>query len=340
MIPVQAMTRGHGSARYAVVAAAALLGLGLLTGCSGSSDSGSSLASEAMPAATSKPAEVAAGSVAVQPAQKLTRRADLALRVTDVDATAEKVRAIAASAGGTVTSERIHGGGMPDSRATLSTLSISVPAERLDDALAQLGKLGTVLDRNLSTEDVTTTYVDTESRLATMKASVERVRTLMGQATKIGDIVALEGELAKRQGELESLEAQLAALKSSVAQSPIEVRLSTDADALSTVQRGGFVNGLKAGWSAFTASVVILLTALGALLPFAIALALVLVPLLWWLRRRRPARVMTAPHPASSPVSTPMASPAPHPAPGPGTDPTATTPVSAPTPRGPAEPRA
>jgi hypothetical protein len=235
-----------------------------------------------------------------QPGQKLTRQAALSLTVKDVAAAAAEVRSVATGLGGTITSESLRTNGKPDSADASGVLIVSVPAARLDDALTALGKVGTVEEQSTSTEDVTTTYTDTESRLATMRASVERVRALMAQATKIGDIVALEGELSTRQADLESLEAQLAALKGAVAQSPIEIRLVTDRSALRSVQDTGFVAGLKAGWRAFTASVVVVLTALGAMLPFLVVLAVVVLPLLWLLRRRRrthDAGVVSAPTP-------------------------------------------
>ena len=86
-----------------------------------------------------------------------------------------------------------------------------------------------------------------------MQASVDRVRALMSQATKLGDIVALEAELSRRQADLEATQSQLAALKDSVAMSPVEVRLSTDEQVLEQADDDtGFLAGLKAGWTAFT----------------------------------------------------------------------------------------
>jgi hypothetical protein len=53
------------------------------------------------------------------------------------------------------------------------------------------------------------------------------------------------------------------------------------------VTKTGFVGGLGSGWDAFTASVSGLLTAIGAVLPFAVFFALLAAPVVWWLRRRR-----------------------------------------------------
>jgi hypothetical protein len=107
------------------------------------------------------------------------------------------------------------------------TLTLSVPADKLDSALDQLTRIGTVLRRNTSSQDVTSQYVDTESRLKTMRASVARVRALMTQAKDIGQVVTLEGEVSRREADLESLASQLDALKTSVERSTLAVSLST-----------------------------------------------------------------------------------------------------------------
>ena len=185
-----------------------------------------------------------------------------------------------------------------------STITISVPTDSLDATLDELAKLGTVHSRNASTDDVTAQYVDTQSRIDTMEASVNRVRALMSQATKLADIVVLEAELSRRQADLEALQSQLAALEDATTLAPVEVRLSTDATVLEEAEDDtGFLAGLTAGWDAFTASVGVVLTVLGAMLPFAVVAAVVAVPIVLWLRRRGPG----APAPVTPAVEPPPA---------------------------------
>jgi hypothetical protein len=234
---------------------------------------------------------------------KLTRSASLDLQVKDVAAAAARVRTIAAGLQAQVISEQIGKGGpgdpvplQNDSQPSgtsgdvggFGTLTLSVPSDKLDAALDQITRtrIGTVLRRNTSSQDVTTEFVDTESRLKTMRASVGRVRALMARAKDIGQVVALEGELSRRQADLESLESQLNALKTSVERSTLAVSLTT-ADALLESQAGGFIAGLRSGWEAFTASARGLFVALGAALPFAVFFALLGAPLWWSWRRRR-----------------------------------------------------
>jgi Domain of unknown function (DUF4349) len=251
--------------------------------------------------ATSKPGAPVTG---VGP--KLTKNASLDLRVKDVSLGATRVRSIATSLQAQVLSEQIGrgdpGGPVPlqegsapsISQTGFGTMTLSVPADKLDAALDQISRqVGTVLRRSTSAQDVTAQYVDTESRLKTMRASVARVRALMTQAKDLGQVVALESELSRRQADLESLESQLASLKNNVERSTLTVSLSTPGNEPETST--GFLGGLRSGWDAFTASAAGLLTAVGAVLPFAVFFALIGAGVMWWLRRRKSAPAPATP---------------------------------------------
>jgi len=252
-------------------------------------------------------AKPAAPMVGVAP--KLTRSASLDLQVKDIGAAAAQVRSIATGLQALVLAEQIGQGGPVDPQprrgdkerlSALGTLTLSVPAEKLDTALNQLTRVGTVVRRTTSSQDLTSQYVDTESRLKTMRASVARVRALMAQAKDIGQVVTLEGEVSRREADLESLGSQLEALKTSVALSTLVVSLSTPGNepVTQTVADNGFLAGLHSGWDAFTASATALFTAVGAVLPFGVFFGLVGATFWGWWRRSRANRPLVMPAPA------------------------------------------
>jgi hypothetical protein len=272
----------------------------------------------AVPGGAAAPAEPAKrGTPLVGAGQKLTKSASLDLRVKNIESAAARVRAIATGLSAQVVSEQIGNGSpagpvplqngteqgaptsgdpgvsaiAPDSGAE-GVLTLSVPADKLDAALDQLARVGTVLRRNTSSQDVTAQFVDTESRLKTMRASVQRVRALMSQAKDLGQVVALEGELSQREADLESLESQQEALKASVARSPLTVLLHTPGN--EPVVTTGFVAGLRSGWNAFIASAGGLFTGIGAVVPFILFFALLGAPVVWLLRQRRTRTVAPA----------------------------------------------
>ena len=291
-------THGTRRRRLSTLALAGLLGMGLLAGCSAGSDSSGSASSSdgggmAQPELAEKPAagDRDAGAVSPEAArasagEKLVRRANLQLKVKGLTESAGRIRTIAAQQNGAVLSEELYSGAGGNN--TSGSITISVPSSSLDTTIALIEKVGDVQFRTTSTEDVTATYVDTEARVKSMTASVARIRDLLAKATTVNDLVALENELSQRQAELDALTAQLANLKDSVTMSPISISLSTDN--FEPVAASGFLAGLKSGWEAFTTSLSVLATALGAVLPFAVTIGLVLAPVIWWMRRRRPAR--------------------------------------------------
>ncbi|KRE41593.1 DUF4349 domain-containing protein [Knoellia sp. Soil729] len=306
--------------RMAGSALAGLLAITALSACGGggsggSGDSGSSVTGfsqsdaaaksgpEAQPAAgAGDPSAVSPESARAGVGQKLVRRANLNLKVDTLTTAAQRIRAIATQQSGAVVSEELYTS--EQGRDTSGSITISVPASSLDATIALIEKVGDVQFRNTSSEDVTGTYVDTEARVESLTASVARMRELISKASTVADLVALENELSKREADLDALTAQLNSLKDQVAQSPIAISLSTND--FQSVSAGGFLSGLKSGWSAFLTSVSVLVTVVGAVLPFAVVIGVVAVPVVWWLRRRRAGRLpLVAPAPQTAGPMTP-----------------------------------
>lgn len=243
---------------------------------------------------------------------KLVRTASLQVQVDDVEGSSAQARQIAIAAGGMVVSENssavpVSTGGV-DKQGSRSAMTLSVPSDTLDRVLDELGKLGTTVQRTSAARDVTSQYVDTQSRITTMKAGLDQLRALVGKATDLNQIVSLETEISRRQADLDALQAQLKTLDAKVAMSTVTVTLVTATNVVVPEEdTSGFLGGLKAGWKAFLGASSGALTVIGAVLPFAVLLAIVAVPLLWWRRRRanrsepRPAYATWAPPAAGGP---------------------------------------
>ena len=248
------------------------------------------------------------GTVAVQ--RSMIVRADLAVRVDDVTASTLRVGQVAAAHKAVVASQSTSDGqvplpvpattsdgstvpgptdycaktGCPGGYAT-SVTTLRVAGSEVDALLRDLRALGTVTWSSRTADDVTAQVADVDARVESARASLNRVRLLMGRATTLGDVVTLEAELGKRQADLESLEAQQRALADQTALATVSVTLTSQSAPVLAEADTGFLAGLRSGWTACTAAMVAGLTIVGALVPFLI----VLVPLgllLWWLARR------------------------------------------------------
>ncbi|WP_137992673.1 DUF4349 domain-containing protein [Streptomyces vilmorinianum] len=310
------------------MAAVALLTASLaLTGCgAGASDSGTDRGTDSKQGlSAARPAEGAEGAEgaadrrdesgtdgaadpkkpAEVPRQHIIRTAELFVEVEDASKALATARRVTEGAGGHVSNESTER--IDDARVT-SRVVLRVPQERYESVLKELAGTGKLLSRKADAKDVTEQVVDVESRIATQRASVARVRALMDKATKLSDVVTLEGELSRRQADLESLLAQQASLKDRTTLATITLELTEEegAKAPEDDDRPGVLDALAGGWNALTAAAAWVVIVLAALAPW-LAVALILY-LVWRLvvrpklrRRSGPSGTEgTAPSPASS----------------------------------------
>ncbi|NJC69470.1 DUF4349 domain-containing protein [Planosporangium thailandense] len=218
------------------------------------------------------------------------------IRVSDVGRAAADVSALATSAGGFVGGDDRTS----DKDRSQARLTLRVPSARFTgvvDGVSKLGANGRDESRQLSTEDVTDQVTDLNARIATGQASVDRVRELLAKAQNIGDIVSLESELSRREADLESLKSRKSKLDDLTTLSTLTaVILGPQAAAKAPAHRSatGFSAGFERGWHAFAGSLRILLTVLGALLPWLLGLGLPALAALWAVRRLRRPRPRTA----------------------------------------------
>ncbi|MEU5400488.1 DUF4349 domain-containing protein [Streptomyces sp. NPDC005963] len=227
----------------------------------------------------------------------IIRTAELRVQVKDSVKALTAARRTAERAGGHVAEESTEriGDDEMDTRVVLR-----VPQERYEGVLAELAGAGKLLLRTSNATDVTDEVVDVESRIATQRASVTRVRALMDRADKLADVVTLEGQLSSRQAELESLLARQASLKDRTSLSTIELTLTESADPKDEDEGDpGFLDALEGGWDALVTSLRWTVVVLGAVAPFAALLGLLYA--LWrWAVRPRLNRRQPAPEPSPS----------------------------------------
>ncbi|MFF4396284.1 DUF4349 domain-containing protein [Streptomyces sp. NPDC001480] len=305
--PVQALA--------AVLLAASLA----LAGCSGADDSGGGSAGDKADSGSVAQGGASGGKArdaeATTKAPRLTassiiRTASLTVQVKDVPEALDEARATAENAGGYVGDETTSRDSAGHER---TRVVLRVPTDRYDAVLTDLEGSGRLIHRTAKARDVTDQVVDVDSRIKSQRASVARIRELMGRATKLGDVVTLEGELSSREADLEALLARQASLKDRTSLATITLSLSrTPAKQAAGDDSPGFTDALAGGWHAFVTLLRWFALAIGAALPFA-ALAALLT--LLWLRVVRPRLPRTAAAPATTALGPlPTARPAPQPA--------------------------
>ena len=301
------MTRTRISAAAAGVFLAAAV---LLSGCSAggdtSSTSGAAGDSAAAPEQAGGEGKAAtdsktgtAGKVADQPTvtRAIIKTGSLSVEADDVGSVRQKAIGVVAGLQGQVASE--DSGGFDQGRITQANLVLKVPSASYQTAIDRISALGTRTAIHQESSDVTEQVVDVESRINTQRASLERMRALLAKATTIGEIVSVETELTRREADLESLLAKQKNLSLQTELATLSLTVSEKGKAPEAPKEDdrGFLAGLRGGWDAFTATFSAVATAVGAMLPFLIVIALIAFPV-WRFRNR-----LRRPAPAAQPTS-------------------------------------
>ena len=151
-------------------------------------------------------------------ARILVRKAALGLEVEKVGSAIAAATALTTRLGGYVESS------VQQSERS-ARLVLRVPSTSLDASLDSLARIGKVESRSITATDVTDEARDLDARVATLRATRDRLRQLHERAASVSDIAAVETQLARVQQDLESLEGRQKSLRTNVALSELSVSI-------------------------------------------------------------------------------------------------------------------
>ena len=107
-----------------------------------------------------------------------------------------------------------------------ASITIRVPADKLSEVLTTLKKDAVdVQYENVSSQDVTSEYVDLQSRLEAKQAAEKKLLETLEDAEKTEDVLAVYNQLQMIQTEIEALKGQIKYYDQSAALSSISIRL-------------------------------------------------------------------------------------------------------------------
>ena len=182
----------------------------------------------------------------------------------------------------------------PENSARALQGTLRVPAPELAAAVRDLRSLGRVESESQSGEEVTHQHEDLVARLKNSRDTEQRLRTILQQRTgKIGDILAVEEEIARVRGDIERMEAEQKTLERRVDFATIELQLTEEykaqlnppAASVSTRLHNALVAGYHGG-SETVLGILLFLAEYGP--SFLIRVAVLLLPgIPLWRRYRR-----------------------------------------------------
>jgi hypothetical protein len=142
---------------------------------------------------------------------KVIKTAVMEIETKNFDGDLEHIQQKAEEMGGYVASMSVSGT-KPENYGDggrRAELTLRVPQNDLDSFMEDTRGLSDVIYENLDTEDITNSYMDTQSRLKIYQTQYDRLLELLEKAEKMEDIITLENELTRVTYEIESLTSSL-----------------------------------------------------------------------------------------------------------------------------------
>lgn len=180
-------------------------------------------------------------------------------------------------------------------QAPAGSVTIRVPVDAFERVLAEVGEFGTVRDRRVTSEDVSTEYVDLEARLRQAQAQERFYLRLLDDAQDIEDAIAVQQQLNSLQTEIERLKGRLQFLDDRTAFSTLTVEIY-EPGAPPILAQGSDQPSFARYWrqarEMFVAVTGAMLVTMFALLPLLIPLAIAFA--VWRIARARTSRPRSA----------------------------------------------
>lgn len=168
---------------------------------------------------------------ATQPQSLVIRNANLTIVVKDPSKSADMMQSLAEEMGGFVVSSNINqiSYGVSEAKVTRASLTIRVPAERLNEALARIEQEAMeVTSKQVTGEDVTKQYTDLASRLRNLEAAEQQLREIMDSATETEDVLRIFEELRRIREQIEVIKGEMQFYQDSARLSSIKIELVPD----------------------------------------------------------------------------------------------------------------
>lgn len=178
---------------------------------------------------------------------------NMSAETEDLDALMDALDGKISALGGYVEDQDSYNGSMYASRRYRSaSLTVRIPAEKVDEFTTEVSGIANVVSTNLSREDITLNYVATESRVTALQTEEARLLELMEQAETMADLLEIESRLTDVRYELENRASQLRLYDNQVDYATIylsveEVQEYTPTQEPTVWERisGGFTGSLK-----------------------------------------------------------------------------------------------
>ena len=173
------------------------------------------------------PFEPPMGSGGTEHGIKIERSFSISIDTAAFDADFERISGLAGNAGAYFEFREVSGLSYdePDGYGRYASMTIRVPAERLDAFVGDLRATGRVMQAYEYANDITSQYYDTQARLDSYTIQRDKLEQLLTRAESVDDVLNIQNALTDLQYKIDSLTGQIKGMDGRVSYASVSLSL-------------------------------------------------------------------------------------------------------------------
>ncbi len=161
-------------------------------------------------------------------APQIARTAHVSLFVRSVEGAVKSLSQLAHRENGDILSMEVRNQSTSTAKAS-ADIGLRVSANRFEDSMGALDKIGKVRQRSVSAEDLTGDITDSAARLRNLRRTESDIRRIMDRSGTVGQVLEAENQLSQVREQIETLESYLKSMNERVVYSTISINLEAEA---------------------------------------------------------------------------------------------------------------
>lgn len=142
--------------------------------------------------------------------RKLIQTVNMQVETENLDTVLQQIDSRIAQLGGYTEASNIqNGSAYSGKRYRNASITVRIPAKELDAFVDRVAEISNIVSSRKTVEDVTLSYVATESRMKALQAEESRLLELMTKAETLNDLLTVEKRLTEVRTELEKVTSAL-----------------------------------------------------------------------------------------------------------------------------------
>lgn len=158
--------------------------------------------------------------------RKLITTVNMSVETEDLDKVLTQIKNRTKELGGYIESSNVQNGSAYDNeRYRSAVMTVRIPQKSLTSFVDKVGEISNVVSSEETVDDVTLSYVATESRMKALQAEEERLLAFMEQAKTLDELLTIEKRLTEVRTELETVTSALRVYDNKVNYSTINLTI-------------------------------------------------------------------------------------------------------------------